>query len=380
MRVSLNFIVRIFGMFALAYLGLSIGRAFSSPQPTETDQLATQLLGLAGAGLGLLTTPRWTIEPIQEGLRYVRSISISELTAIVFGALLGLVFSVLLSVPLSHLPPPFSQLLPIGGAVLLTYLGAVIFSSRKREFGELLRTTRNSPLLVTSGSGQAPPSSHRYLVDTSAIIDGRIAQVSQTGFLDGTLLVPTFVLNELQMLADSADELRRGRGKRGLEILNGMQKDAVLPVEVLNIEVPSVQQVDDKLVVLARQYQCPIITNDHNLGRVAELQGVKVLNLNHLADSIRPPVIPGQDLVVRIRDTGRERDQGISFMDDGTMIVVEEARRLVGQDVAIIVTRVFQTQTGRIVFAQLSGMSKSHELGGKNPEPEMTAPEPEIKT
>jgi uncharacterized protein YacL len=191
------------------------------------------------------------------------------------------------------------------------------------------------------------------VVDTSAIIDGRIAAVVQTGFVDGTLLVPTFVLNELQQLADSADELRRGRGKRGLDILNTMQKEASVPVEVINIEVPSAQQVDDKLIVIARQYQCPIITNDHNLGRVAELQGVKVLNLNQLADAVRPVVVPGQDLTVRVRDVGREREQGISFMNDGTMIVIEEARRLVGQEVDVTVTRVFQTQTGRIVFAQL---------------------------
>ena len=135
-----------------------------------------------------------------------------------------------------------------------------------------------------------------------------------------------------------------------------MQKQSRVPVDVVNVDVPSVAQVDDKLIVLARQYNCPIITNDHNLGRVAELQGVKVLNLNQLADAIRPTVIPGQDISVRIRDVGRERDQGISFMDDGTMIVIEDARHLVGKTVDVRVTRVFQTQTGRIVFAQLHPM------------------------
>lgn len=371
MRISINFIVRIVGMVVLAYLGLTLGRAFSSNQPNETDLLATQLLALAGAGLGLLTTPRWTIEPIQEGLRYIRNISISELTAIVFGALLGLFFSVLLSVPLSQLPSPFGQLLPIGSAALLSYLGAVIFSSRKKEIGELLRSTRASPLILPAQEGEVAPTPHRYLVDTSAIIDGRIAQITQTGFLDGTLLVPNFVLNELQMLADAADELRRGRGKRGLEILNTMQKQATVPVEVLNVEVPSAQQVDDKLVVLARQYHCPIVTNDHNLGRVAELQGVKVLNMNQLADAVRPPVVTGQDMTIRIRDVGRERDQGISFLADGTMIVVEEARKLVGQEVDVVVTRVFQTQTGRIVFAQLRQPERLQEASVRGHESEV---------
>ncbi len=194
----------------------------------------------------------------------------------------------------------------------------------------------------------------RYLLDTSVIIDGRIAGVSQTGFIEGTLLVPHFVLNELQMLADSADEMRRSKGKRGLEILNTIQKEAITPVEVVNVEVSGAQQVDDKLVTLARQYRCPIITNDHNLGRVAGLQGVKILSLNQLSDAVRPPVVQGQEIVVTIRDVGRERDQGISFLEDGTMIVVEDARRLVGREVSTKVTRVIQTQTGRIVFAHLN--------------------------
>ncbi len=353
MRVSINFITRVIGMVVLAYLGLTIGRAFSGSDPNEIDMLATQLLALAGAGLGLLTTPRWTIEPLQEGIRYIRGISISELTAIVFGALLGLVFGVLFSVPLSNLPNPFGQILPIGIALILAYVGAIIFSSRKKEIGDLFRATRSASVILPNLPAELGGQTHRFLVDTSAIIDGRIAQVNTTGFLDGTMLVPNFVLNELQMLADSPEEMRRIRGKRGLEILNAMQKQATPPVEILNVDVVSTQQVDDKLIVLARQYQCPIITNDHNLGRVAELQGVRVLNLNQLADAIRAPVIAGQDMLVRVRDVGREREQGISFLDDGTMVVIEEARKLVGQEVAIVVTRVFQTQTGRIVFAQL---------------------------
>jgi uncharacterized protein YacL len=361
MRVSANFIVRVIGMIVLAYLGLTIGRAFSGSQPTDLDELATQLLALAGAGLGLLTTPRWTIDLIRERLRYIRSISISELTAIVFGALLGLFFGVLLSVPLSHLPAPFGQLLPIVLASALAYLGAVIFSSRKKEIGDLLRTTRSPSVVLPQFSFDGSAVSRRYLVDTSAIIDGRIASVAATGFIDGTLVIPHFVLNEMQMLADSAEEMRRNRGKRGLEILNNMQKLSAPPVEIVQVEIPAPQQVDDKLIVLARQYQCPIITNDHNLGRVAELQGVKVLNLNQLADAIRAPVITGQDMRVRVRDVGREREQGISFLEDGTMVVIEDARNLIGQEVQIIVTRIFQTQTGRIVFAQLAETEQSTE-------------------
>lgn len=360
MKISLNFLVRIAGMVVLAYLGTSIGLAMSSPRPTPTEQLATQLLTLAGAGLGLLTTHLWTVEPIKEGLRYLRSISITELTAVTFGVLVGLVFALLLAVPLGYLPSPFGQFLPLLGAIVLAYLGAIIFLSRRKELAEWLRSSRSTSLMAPQQLLGAINLQRRYLVDTSAIIDGRVANVVQTGFVDGTLLVPHFVLHELQQLADSADEIKRGKGRRGLELLNSMQKEAVIPVEILDVDVGGAA-VDDKLIALARQYQCPVITNDFNLGRVAELQGVRILNLNQLADAVRPPVVPGQDLQIIIRDVGREREQGISFLDDGTMVVVEDARRLIGQVVVVRVTRVYQTQTGRIVFANLV---EAHPQGG----------------
>ncbi len=356
MKISANFLVRIIGMGILANIASRIGYALSSTPPTTNEELATQLLTLAGAGLGLLTTHRWTIEPFQGVLRYIRSILLSELIMIVSGLLIGLVFGALLAVPLAQLPPPLGEFLPLLVSIGLAYLGMIIVPGRRKEFRAMLHTTQGQFVLPQQNSVQSVQ--HRYILDTSVIIDGRIANVSQSGFLEGILLVPHFVLNELQMLADSADELRRGRGRRGLDILNTMQKDTSNTIEVLNVEVNGVLQVDEKLVVLARQYNCPIITNDHNLGRVAELQGVKVLNLNQLADAVRPPVVPGQQINVRIRDAGREREQGISFLEDGTMIVVEDARRLVGQEVSATITRVFQTQTGRIVFAHLTVSGK----------------------
>jgi uncharacterized protein YacL len=355
MKISFNFIIRVLGMGALAYVGNYLGTVLSGNPPTQSEIQATQLLTLAGAGLGLLASPYLILVPLSKVWHYIKSISISELIAVVFGALLGTVFATLITVPLSQLPPPFGQFLPITVAILLAYLGALIFAKRKKEIGDLLRSSRRSPFVVPQPLIESlTQQPHRYILDTSTIIDGRIAMVSQTGFLDGELLVPKFVLNELQMLADSADEQRRSRGRRGLEILNTMQQEGNMSVEVIDVEVNGVQQVDDKLVVLARQYHSPIITNDYNLGRVAGLQGVKVLNLNQLADAVRPPVLPGQDIHITIRDVGREREQGISFLDDGTMIVVEDARKLVGQTVSATVTRVYQTQTGRIVFAHLN--------------------------
>jgi uncharacterized protein YacL len=355
MTVSLNFLVRIAGMLVLAYLGMRLGRFLSAPTPNETEQTATLLLTLAGAGLGLLTTHRWTLEPFQRALQHLRGVPMAELTGIMFGGLLGMVFGLLLAVPLGYLPPPWGQYLPVVFSVIASYFGAVLFNARRIEIGELLRSSRQSiPLVIPTTS--ETPQRRAFIIDTSAIIDGRIANLVQTGFLDGVLLVPRFVLNELQSLADSSDELRRIRGRRGLEMLNVMQKKSTVPIEIPDIEITSVEQVDDKLIVLARQYHSPLITNDFNLAKVAELQGVKTLSLNILADAVRPPVVPGQDIHVTVRDIGRERDQGISFFDDGTMIVIEDARQLVGQEVSATVTRVYQTQTGRIVFAQLNNV------------------------
>jgi uncharacterized protein YacL len=206
---------------------------------------------------------------------------------------------------------------------------------------------------LSSEDNPAPPP-RRLLLDTSAIIDGRIAAVARTGFLEGSLLVPGFVLSELQQLADSADDLRRTKGRRGLELLSEMQRASPLPVEVVNVEVSGVAKVDDKLIALARQYSCPIVTNDFNLNKVAGLQGVKVLSLNQLSEAVRPPVIQDQRLQVLIRNEGNTRQQGVGYLDDGTPVIVEEARHLIGQTVEVLVTRLHQTQTGRLVFAVLA--------------------------
>lgn len=354
MKISLNFLVRIAGMLALAFVGNWLGTTFANTQPGPNEATAIQLLTLAGAGLGLLTTHRWTLEPLQQVIHYVKTISIEELIGLTLGALLGLFFALLLAIPIGYLPAPLGQFIPIVVAIGLGYAGAVLVAGRRQDLITIIRGPKTRPVVVPSQLLDAIGHQRRYLLDTSAIIDGRIALVSETGFLEGKLLVPRFVLNELQTLADSSDDMRRGKGRRGLEILNEMQKDGKMDVEVIDTELNSSEPVDNRLIALARQYQSPLITNDYNLGRVAKLQGVQVLSLNQLADAVRPPVIPGQDLYVVIRDVGREREQGISFLEDGTMIVVEEARKLVGKEVSATVTRVHQTQTGRIVFAHLS--------------------------
>jgi uncharacterized protein YacL len=192
----------------------------------------------------------------------------------------------------------------------------------------------------------------RIVVDTSAIIDGRIAEIVESGFIYGTLVVPRFVLDELQHIADSSDTLRRNRGRRGLEILNRMQKEPGTPVEIVEDAVPSESEVDAKLVALARARSGVILTNDFNLNRVAELQGVRVMNINSLANAVKPAVLPGEELRVRVIQEGKEAGQGVGFLDDGTMIVVEGGARHIDKDLDVAVTRVLQTVAGRMIFAQ----------------------------
>jgi len=258
---------------------------------------------------------------------------------------------------LNTLPAPYRNLLPTIVTAILIYFSASLLYLRKREFVELVnrwQQQRTSASTITAVPSESPPSSppeRRYLIDTSAIIDGRIAAVARTGFLEGTLLIPSFVLTELQMLADSNDDLRRQKGRRGLDLLNQMQQSSPLPIEIVHYDLPDALRVDDKLIELARQHRCPIITNDYNLHRVAGLQGVTVLSINQLSDALRPPVAQDQRLQILIRNGGNARQQGVGFLDDGTPVIVENARHLIGQTIEVVVTRIHQTQTGRLVFA-----------------------------
>jgi len=198
-----------------------------------------------------------------------------------------------------------------------------------------------------------------YLVDTSTIIDGRIADISQAGFLYGTLVVPRFVLTELQHIADSGDPLRRNRGKRGLDMLKRLQSESSTPLRISDDDPRDVPDVDGKLVKLARNAECPVITNDFNLNRIAELQGVRVLNINLLANAVKPVILPGEEMNIRIIQEGREFNQGVGYLEDGTMIVVENGKKLLNRQADVVVIRVLQTAAGRMIFAQLrSGISQ----------------------
>jgi len=202
-------------------------------------------------------------------------------------------------------------------------------------------------------SKNSPHSENTKILDTSVIIDGRIADITETGFLEGTLIIPQFVLNELQHIADSSDSIKRTRGKRGLEVLHHIQKQAGVDVRIVDKDFPAVKEVDSKLIELAKEVHGKIITNDSNLNKVAELQGIEVLNINELANSLKPVVLPGEEITVKILKEGKEMGQGVAYLDDGTMIVVDNGRRQMGKTVDVIVTSVLQTPAGRMIFARL---------------------------
>ncbi len=305
---------------------------------------------VAWAVLGFSLLPYLTVVPAGKVVRGVQEMSTAEFVTAVIGLLLGLLMGLLLGSPLSAFAPPLGLWLPLGVSIFLG-LGMVGLTVAKRQ--DLLIAAEAIGLVRRSDpESVARTGSPHIVVDSSAIIDGRIAEIVESGFLYGTLVVPRFVLDEVQKIADSPDTLRRNRGRRGLEILMRMQKDSPTPVLIVDDDVPEVAEVDAKLVALAKRYSRAVLTNDFNLNRVAELQGVRVLNINSLANAVKPALLPGEELRIRVIQPGKESGQGVGFLDDGTMIVVEGGARLMDTEVIVAVTRVLQTVAGRMVFAQ----------------------------
>lgn len=357
--MSAEFIFRLFGMVLMAIVGGIWGQrlgtiinANPSPDAMPVDQFRF-LFGLLGALIGLILTPYFTTRPataIRKGLTKATPQSILASTV---GLIVGLIVAALFAFPISLLPEPFGSILPFVVAVFFAYLGISVFRLRQIDifsFMSNVKVGRATDKDVSAGDIWA--DSRTILLDTSVIIDGRIADISRTGFLPGSLLIPRFVLNELQYIADSPDNLRRQRGRRGMEVLSSLQKEPGIPVRISDIDVDGVREVDDKLVVLARQMRCPILTNDYNLNRVAELQGVTVLNVNELANAVKSVLIPGEMMTVQVIQEGREAMQGVAYMDDGTMVVVENGRDYIDRSISVVVTKVLQTAAGRMIFAR----------------------------
>jgi uncharacterized protein YacL len=281
------------------------------------------------------------------GEKELRKIPLKSLLGSIIGLILGFMVANLISnVFLPNLFDSQQVVLPLYGGLyaICVYIGLRIGLKKGEEF-------HLSGL--KSFSKKNPRSENPKILDTSVIIDGRIADITETGFVEGTLIIPQFVLSELQHIADSSDSIKRTRGKRGLEILHRMQKQVDVDVNIVDTDFPGVKEVDAKLIELAKEVQGKIVTNDSNLNKVAELQGIEVLNINELASSLKPVVLPGEEMNVKILKEGKESGQGVAYLDDGTMIVVDNGRRQMGKTVDVSVTSVLQTPAGRMIFARL---------------------------
>jgi uncharacterized protein YacL len=349
----INF-VRLFGGALGALIAVVLAGSFDIPRVDVTSLGGVVLLGgWVGAWfvIGFSILPHITVNPARSLIDNVTDLSTTEFVSATGGLIVGLLIGILLSVPMGNLPEPYRWVLPLG-TVFVTGLGMMGLTVAKRQ--DLVDGLRSAgfirtPDRLTGDSGGDGPITY---VDTSALIDGRITDVVASGFLQGTLVVPRFVVDELQAIADNRDQARRVRGRRGLEVLNVLQKDPRVGVELTDEDPTSVTTVDAKLIELAKARGAGVLTNDFNLNRVAQLHDVRVLNLNHLANALKPAFLPGDGIRVKVIQQGKEPGQGLAYLDDGTMIVVEGGGEMMQTEVDVTVTRVLQTVAGRMVFAQ----------------------------
>jgi uncharacterized protein YacL len=368
MTDALRLVLRLLGFAVGIAIGWQTGSLLAQVGRGERSGESLLVIAIAIGAIGYILGPRISWAVFGNFQRVVKEASVTELVAVAVGLAFGGLVSALVAVPLALLPSPYGSILPFVGAVLFIALAITVALLRKRDLIVPLLRGRFS-LRGPSASGStasapvaqpAPvagePRDAGILLDTSVIIDGRIADLIGTGFLEGRLLVPRFVLEELQYIADSEDPMRRARGRRGLDMLNRLRQEspdrlAELSVVEADFGGTPPREVDAKLVRLAKQRGSRVLTNDYNLERVAQIQGVKVLNLHELTGALRPPVLPGQELNLKLVQEGREAGQGVGFLDDGTMVVVDGGKPWVGQQTSVTVTRLLQTGAGRMVFA-----------------------------
>ena len=341
-------ILRLLLMILLGLVGWEISAFANDLVFIKALSFATLHLQLIGAGLGaavgFLIGP-WVIKSLCLGLRdRLNPLSTRRFALGLIGFLIGLTIGALLTSPLSQLPRDWGNILPITISLILASLGTLVMIGRDEQLPDFLTA------LLKRSSGQRHTS--RVVLDTSVIIDGRIADICQTGFIGGALIIPRFVLDELHHIADSTDTLRRNRGRRGLDTLSKLHQDHHVQIEVSEAELPESHDVDGKLIRLAQKLGCSILTNDYNLIRIAELQGVHVLNINELANAVKSVVLPGEILQLQIIQNGKEFGQGVAYLDDGTMVVVEDGHHFMNQTIEVAVTRVLQTSSGQMVFGQ----------------------------
>ncbi|MGY3716700.1 PIN domain-containing protein [Sutcliffiella cohnii] len=300
----------------------------------------------------------WLVDYVVGFIKWMEeSLVKAPVTDVLFGSLgliFGLIVAFLAVIPLGKIPFQLvSTVIPIFLTILLGYLGFQVGFKKRDELVGLFSISGKFGKKKVLEEEEVDLSSKKLkILDTSVIIDGRVADICQTGFLEGTIVIPRFVLEELQHIADSSDVLKRNRGRRGLDILNRIQKELSIKVEIYEGNFEDIQEVDSKLVKLAKLTSGVVVTNDFNLNKVCELQSVDVLNINDLANAVKPVVLPGEELTVQVIKDGKEHNQGVAYLDDGTMIVVEEGRDFIGKHIEVLVTSVLQTSAGRMIFAK----------------------------
>ena len=316
-------------------------------------------------GLGAVESP---IFGIASGLAIIvfeirlRKVTLKRLIGAAVGSVLGILGAFLMSLVMeSSLSSESVSFLQLGVLLLMAYVGLVVGGAK----GDMLNLGALGGLFGNDGASDRSPK----ILDTSVIIDGRIADVVETGFVDGILVIPQFILWELQLVADSADSLKRNRGRRGLDILRRIQKSKALDVQIVEADYPKIREVDLKLIELAKDMEGKIVTNDFNLNKVAQLQGVTVLNINELANTLKPIVLPGETMNVFISKEGKEYNQGVAYLDDGTMVVVDNARRMISKNIAVTVTSVLQTTAGKMIFGRYEEKGATAHAHSERPGP-----------
>jgi uncharacterized protein YacL len=352
--MQITFILRIVGLLLLGSGGVALGvQIMQIPGiPESIHTYVTVLCGVIGAVLGFVVTPWLTMRPFQRLRRLLQQLPAHVIFSGTIGLFIGLALGAISAYPLSLLPKPLGQFLPFIVAAAFGYAGLTLATTR----ADLFQGIRERLSPKESSVSGPPPAQEPYkpaiLLDTSVVIDGRIADICRTGFIQGELIVPLFILNELQHIADSADTLRRNRGRRGLEVLRQLQDESPTPVRLTDADVPSVREVDDKLIALAKEMGGSILTTDYNLNRVAELQSIPVLNINELANAVKTVLLPGETFTVHVLQEGKEHNQGVGYLDDGTMVVVEDGLLFIGETIDVTVSKVLQTAAGRMIFAR----------------------------
>ncbi|HOW88209.1 MAG TPA: TRAM domain-containing protein [Candidatus Omnitrophota bacterium] len=284
---------------------------------------------------------------------FFKQYTVRNILSVIAGFALGLLTQRLFMMVLAYanFPEDVNRNFGVATAIIFSYLGIITVLRGQDEFSLMI------PFVHLDSKG---PSEEMILLDTSVIIDGRIADIANTHFLSSKLILPRFVLKELQLIADSSDPLKRNRGRRGLDVLNAIQSNPNITVKIHELDFPEFNTVDAKLVKMGQVLQAKVFTNDYNLNKVAELQGVKVLNINDLANALKPVVMPGEEMEIKILKEGKEHEQGVAYLDDGTMVVVDNGKRRLGHTVKVTITSVLQTQAGRMIFAKLSDDNGHH--------------------